>query len=514
MNHSIVSTALIQGIRRHSAAVTILAVAVLILPAHAQVQVIVGPQVRIDTGGGTFAANETTVSVSEANPNVVVAGWNDWRRSGASEVINCGFSLSLNGGQSWSDFLVRPPAMNQSNVEGDPMTAFDDRTGTLWVGGISFSAGSNSGIYVAKRSSGAILFSPSVMARTTSGTDKGWMAAGPRPGLSDTTRLYITYNEGVIWSDDMGSTWTTPTTLGSGLGFLPRIGPDGELYVAYWNGGTGMMMKRSLNGGQNFTTHTVATRMDVWGTQSGSRFPGDFRAPSMLYLDVDQNTGTLYAVYFDTTDVVVGNSNVDLYFTQSADQGTTWTTPVVINNDLNPPGDQFFSWLEVDRGGRLHMVFFDSRNTAQDDNTIHGMFDAYYSFSADGGVTWTETRLTPNSWDSFDDGLNRTDQFIGDYLGLSVAGNRVYPVYLDTSTGDTDTYTNVIVLEIQGDMNCDGLVDTGDITPFATALVDPVAYAGDFPNCNAAQADMDGDALVDGHDIESFVACLLDPACL
>ena len=160
------------------------------------------------------------------------------------------------------------------------------------------------------------------------------------------------------------------------------------------------------------------------------------------------------------------------------------------------------------------MVFFDSRNTVQDDNTIHGMFDAYYSFSADGGATWTETRLTPNSWDSFDDGLNRTDQFIGDYLGLSVAGNRVYPAYLDTSSGDTDTYTNVIVLEIQGDMNCDGLVDTGDITPFATALVDPVAYAGDFPNCNAAQADMDGDALVDGHDIESFVACLLDPACL
>ncbi|MFQ5411767.1 MAG: hypothetical protein ACE5EC_05700, partial [Phycisphaerae bacterium] len=55
-------------------------------PAGAQVQAVVGPRVRIDTGGGTFAANETTVSASEADPDVVIAGWNDWRRSGASEV--------------------------------------------------------------------------------------------------------------------------------------------------------------------------------------------------------------------------------------------------------------------------------------------------------------------------------------------------------------------------------------------------------------------------------------------
>ena len=77
----------------------------------------------------------------------------------------------------------------------------------------------------------------------------------------------------------MGDTWTPPSSLGGGIGFLPRVGPNGEIYIAYWDFGSGVLMKRSLNNGASFTTHTIATRMDVWGTQDGSRFPGIFRAP-------------------------------------------------------------------------------------------------------------------------------------------------------------------------------------------------------------------------------------------
>jgi hypothetical protein len=40
--------------------------------------------------------------------------------------------------------------------------------------------------------------------------------------------------------------------------------------------------------------------------------------------------------------------------------------------------------------------------------------------------------------------LNRPDQFIGDYLGMAVTGDTVWPFYPDSSNGDTDTYTNKI----------------------------------------------------------------------
>ncbi|MHC4429266.1 MAG: sialidase family protein [Planctomycetota bacterium] len=230
----------------------------------------IGEAVRIDVAGGTEAANETTAAASEFDPMEIVAAWNDWRDSPpTSELIRMGVALSLDGGASWTDFTLRPPGPNQSGVEGDPMTAFDDRTGALWVGAISFAG--NGGVFVARKDHGSPTFEPSVMADATSSADKCWMAAGPLPGQPDTTRLYITYNLGVIWSDNMGATFTNPVSLGTGIGFLPRVAPDGTLYVAYWDfGGAGLSMeiKRSFNGGASFTTHNVATRMDSWGAET------------------------------------------------------------------------------------------------------------------------------------------------------------------------------------------------------------------------------------------------------
>ena len=308
------------------------------------------------------------------------------------------------------------------------MTACDPRTGTLWVGALAW--GSPCSIFVARKDPGASEFNPAVTARVSAWVDKCWMAAGPRPGEPDSTRLYVTYDEGIIWSDDMGETWTDPNPLGTGLGFLPRMGPGGAVYVAYWDLGYGVMLKRSFDGGETFTTHQIATRMDTWATGDGSRFPGTFRVPPLAYLDVDANTGYLYAAYFDTTDIVGGQANVDLYFTKSTDQGASWAAPVIANGDADPPGDQFFCWLEVDEDSRLHMVYFDSRHTEQTDGAAHGMLDAYYAYSVNDGGSWMEFRLTPQSWDSMDDAVSGGGQFVGDYLGMGAAGRRAYPVYI------------------------------------------------------------------------------------
>ena len=112
-------------------------------PAAAQMPT-VGPPIRIDVAGGTQAANETTGASSELFPLELVTAWNDWRHAPpppSSELIRMGVGLSLDGGASWTDFVLRPPLANQGNVEGDPMTAYDDRTGNLWVGAISFTGG-------------------------------------------------------------------------------------------------------------------------------------------------------------------------------------------------------------------------------------------------------------------------------------------------------------------------------------------------------------------------------------
>lgn len=404
---------------------------------------VIGPQVRVDVGGGRQAANETSAASVDGAPNEIVATANDWRESTGNEIIRMSVAVSNDFGATWTDFLVRPPGPNQSSVEGDPMSCYDPRTGTLWVGAISFAG--NGGLYVARKDPGLNTFQPSVMARATGGADKGWMAAGIIPGNPNSTRVYIAYNQGVIWSDDMGLTWNTPRSVGTGIGFLPRVGPEGELYVTYWDFGTGVMLRRSFDGGNTFDPALrIATRLDTWSTQDGSRFPGTFRVPPLNSLAVDPVSGVLYCVYFDTTNIVNGQRNVDLYFSKSTDKGSTWSAPRVINGDNNPPGDQFFPWLEVDRAGRIHMLFYDSRHTVQNDGVVNGMFDAYYTMSADGGATWSEHRLTPQSFNSDNDGLNRGQQFFGDYNGLGLGGDFAYPNYVSSPNGDTDMFVHTI----------------------------------------------------------------------
>ncbi len=456
----------------------------------------IGPPVRVDVLGSTAAANELTIVAGESFPLEIIAAWNDWRESiGNNERIRIGVGLSLDGGHKWSDWLLRPPAAHQSDVEGDPMTAIDPRTGSAWVGGISFAP--EGGLFVARRDPGATEFEAPVMAFVTGAADKCWMAAGPAPDEPEVTMLYITCNLGLLCSDDLGQTWSAPRALRTGIGYLPRVGPDGALYIGYWDSGAQFKIKRSVDRGETFTEHHVATRMDIWGSESfNTRLPGTFRAPPFLHFAVDQRDGAVFAVYADTTDYVDGNADVDLYFCASFDDAETWTTPTILSGDFEPTGDQFFPWIEVDREGRIHLVWVDSRHTEQDDNIEDGLFDNYYMYSSDRGDTWHEYRLTAKSWSSRDDGLNRAAQFIGDYYGLTTAGNAVYPLCLETGAGDPDIFTNTIAFGAANpaDLNADGSVDGADLVLLLGAW-------GPCDDCAMCLADIDADCTVGTSDL-------------
>ncbi|MEW6251697.1 MAG: CRTAC1 family protein [Planctomycetota bacterium] len=67
----------------------------------------------------------------------------------------------------------------------------------------------------------------------------------------------------------------------------------------------------------------------------------------------------------------------------------------------------------------------------------------------------------------------------------------------------------ITVLEARvGDLNCDGLVNFGDINPFVLALSDPAGYRQQYPDCTLLHGDVNGDGRVDFGDINPFVALL------
>ena len=64
------------------------------------------------------------------------------------------------------------------------------------------------------------------------------------------------------------------------------------------------------------------------------------------------------------------------------------------------------------------------------------------------------------------------------------------------------------VTGLPADLNCDGVVNFGDINPFVLALSNQTAYAARYPNCDVMLADCNGDGVVDFGDINPFVARL------
>lgn len=416
----------------------------------------VGPVVRVDRAPAGVQSAEPSVAASPDGE--LLAAWVDAREDRGRATWRVMTAVSLDGGETWHETVVRPPEATDDpeETEADPMTAYDPRTGFFWVGGLSFRENRN--LFVARKDPGVLEPDPSRRTRPefSGSPDKGLLAAGPDPEDPEGTLLYLTDYFGLQISRDLGATWSEPRGLRAQVGPLPRVGPLGELYIVGWDGDRNVLLQRSFDGGEQIDEPvTVATRREVWGVGSGDRFPGRFRVPPLAYLAVDPVTGTLYCLYSDTREFVETDdgpkSDVDLYFTRSRDRGETWTPPRPIPFGAGA-GDQFFPWMEVDPVGRIHLVFYDTRHgqsptrrPGQRDNQENGYVDVYYAWSADNGESWTEMRLTDSPFETLDtvwEGLDR--QFLGDYLGLGITRGRAHPVYAAVVGGDLDILTRSV----------------------------------------------------------------------
>ncbi len=404
---------------------------------------VISPQARVSLDPLNKSASETT-GAATLDGREILAGFVDFRTDGT---ITNSFGVTSDGGQTWAHLVLRAPVGFQDALEADPMTAYDARTNTLFAGGISRAKC----IYVAQKIPGQNAFGPSKVAAASSWPDKGWMAAGPRPNLPDTTRLYITYNEGVIWSDDFGSTWTPPQSLGTGFGFLPRVGTEGQLYLTYWDGYWGIKFSKSMDGGQTWTAPVQpATRMTSWGVETYG-IPGTFRNFTNNAMAVSPVTGEIVILYVDQTNIVNGQKNLDLYLVRSSDGGESWADPERMPfRPLNQVSDMIFPWIEFTADGRLHLFAMDTAlNPGQTDGVEPGLWDQTYYYSDDDGVTWSSRfRLTPSSWDSSFHNTGST-KFLGDYQGIAATYKNVLPVYPDTRTGQAEVYINSILNPIE-----------------------------------------------------------------
>lgn len=95
--------------------------------------------------------------------------------------------------------------------------------------------------------------------------------------------------------------------------------------------------------------------------------------------------------------------------------------------------------------------------------------------------------------------------------GEPEAPERFLHIFDHAASAGSFTYTVTYAppAPITGDLNCDGVINSFDIDPFVIALVDPSAFAAQYPDCPRASGDINGDGTVDNFDIDPFVTLLV-----
>ena len=225
-------------------------------------------------------------------------------------------------------------------------------------------------------------------------------------------------------STDSGKTSSTPIEIstreglprddnGAVEGFTGAVGADGTLYTA-WCDITGVVLAVSRDGGRSFSPSRT-----ILQTGPSSFSPVNvFRANGFPEIGIDPRSNKLYVTWSDFS-----NGDIDVFAASSSDRGKTWSPPVRVNNDaLHNGQDQFFQWLAVDPiDGSVNILFCDRR--ADPDNRKYIMVLAR---SIDGARTFQNYAWSTKPSDP-------TDVFMGDYIGITALGGRVYGAWPRTA---------------------------------------------------------------------------------
>jgi len=162
----------------------------------------------------------------------------------------------------------------------------------------------------------------------------------------------------------------------------------------------------------------------------------------MLFLAIDRSGGTTNNnIYMLASVVPSGRSTTDVMFARSTDGGLTFSAPHKVNDDpVNPNKWHWFGTFAVAPNGRLDAVWYDTRNAAN--NTDSQLF---YSYSADGGVTWSANVAVSNPFNPLQGYPNQNK--IGDYItivsdntGGNVAYSATFNLNPNTNQHEEDVY--------------------------------------------------------------------------
>jgi hypothetical protein len=363
-----------------------------------------------------------------------------------------------------------------------PFNAFWDASSLHPDGEIDVSFSDDGGQHWVKGNGGQALEPPNSASARQHGhvEDKQWIAVNHIVGNVNQDHVYATWavfdgtsiKARIAVSGDRGLTFakavtlSPPSQVGPATTFVyPEIDAAGSVYVAVVsfppNGGPStIFVSRSTDDAQTFGPFVAAATPSMIPTAGlpNTRFRDGINES---FAASPTHPGHLY-IAFEDWDTAIGKMNVK--FTQSTDGGSTWSTPVKVNDNVDAPGtptDQFQPAVAAGPGGAVAIEFYDRRQACPGDASVlpadrgraNFCIDVSLQAYSDSGTgampVKTNSRVTDFTWDPEQPGqhLGGLSQypcagardpcpsgrgFIGDYFGLAISATNVYSMFVST----------------------------------------------------------------------------------
>jgi hypothetical protein len=355
-----------------------------------------------------------------------------------------------------------------------PFNSFFDASRLHPDGEIDLSYSDDMGRHWVKGNGGKALEPPNHASALQLGhvEDKQWVAVNHIPGNKFQDHVYAAwavFNGQAIKvrmavSRDRGLTFdkavtiTPPSEVSAGATYVyPAIDAAGSVYVSVVsfppNGGAHTIyVARSTDDARTFGPFVPITTVSI---PPGEVYPNTrFRSGIVENFAASPTyAGHLYLTYEDW-DPIVGQA--DVKFTQSTDGGQHWSTPAVVNDNVDASGvptDQFQPSVAAGPNGAVAVAFYDRRQACPNDASIlpadvdrtnfciDTSLQAYKDSGSGAVPVGTNVRISEFTWDPEQpgqhlDGLSQYpcagardpcpagSGFIGDYFALAIsAGN-------------------------------------------------------------------------------------------
>jgi hypothetical protein len=433
-------------------------------------------QVNVSSSGQNIvgdAANEPSICLDPNNPMKMAIGWRQFNNV-SSNFRQAGWAYTTDGGVSWtfpgvleSGVFRTDPVLNSDSTGrffylSLLQSFFDDiwrslDSGQSWTDIASADGGDKQWFTIDNTNSTGHGFQYQT-----------WSTSGNNYGGRQFTR-----------STDGGVTWLNPINIpGSPAWGTLDVDSNGNLFLSGVNLNTGQIScVRSTNAknGAVMPSFDQTTAVDLGGDVGFDEPINPDGLVGQVFLAIDRSgTSTNNNIYMLASVHPVGASDgADVMFVRSTDGGHSFSAPIRINDDpVNPAKWHWFGAISVAPNGRIDVIWLDSRNAAN--NTDSQLF---YSFSSDGGNTWSPNVAVSQSFNPFVGYPNQNK--MGDYITIVSDNSGGNVAYCATFNQEEDIYFVRVTPSIGSPTPTPTITPTA--TPTATSTPTPSPTATSTP---------------------------------